>query len=291
MLSSQKVLSGHLERWACVYVRQSTTRQVRQNQESQVNQYLLIQRAEALGWPRARIRVIDSDLGLSGQSSAGRVGFQELVAEVSLGHVGIIFGYEVSRLARNNSDWYHLLDLAAVFGTLIADTDGVYDPRQYNEIVFTQMTKGRVLACGGRWDHVTDFHCFVVDDDSVDQQLYQLSALGEIELLECRLQAPAEVFDADGELGGVQLLLGLCLQLMPLLREAALRLGNLLPLALELVPADHLGQVHLEQAGLLALQLCQRSAQGTLAILQRLGEPLTRLGACQFMGDEGRIGQ
>ncbi len=133
MFSSQKVLPGHLERWACVYVRQSTTRQVRQNPESQVNQYLLIQRAEALGWPRARIRVIDSDLGMSAQSSAGRAGFQELVAEVSLGHVGIIFGYEVSRLARNNSDWYHLLDLAAVFGTLIADTDGIYDPRQYND--------------------------------------------------------------------------------------------------------------------------------------------------------------
>ena len=78
---------------------------------------------------------------------------------------------------------------------------------------------------------------------------------------------------------------------MPLLREAALRLGELLPLALELVPADQLGQVHLEQAGLLALQLGQSSAQGTLAILQRLGEPLTRLGACQFMGDEGRVCQ
>jgi DNA invertase Pin-like site-specific DNA recombinase len=133
MLSSPKILSSHLERWACVYVRQSTARQVRQNQESQVNQYLLIQRAEAFGWPQPRIRVIDSDLGLSGQTSAGRAGFQELVAEVSLGQVGIIFGYEVSRLARNNSDWYHLLDLAAVFGTLIADTDGVYDPRQYND--------------------------------------------------------------------------------------------------------------------------------------------------------------
>jgi DNA invertase Pin-like site-specific DNA recombinase len=106
---------------------------VRQNQESQVNQYQLIERAEGLGWPRERIRVIDSDLGLSGQSSEGRAGFQELVAEVSLGHVGIIFGYEVSRLARNNSDWYHLLDLAAVFGTLIADTDGIYDPRLYND--------------------------------------------------------------------------------------------------------------------------------------------------------------
>jgi len=82
---------------------------------------------------KERIRVIDADLGLSGQGSDYRSGFQELVAEVSLGHIGIIFGYEVSRLARNNSDWYHLLDLAAVFGSLIADTDGVYDPRLYND--------------------------------------------------------------------------------------------------------------------------------------------------------------
>jgi DNA invertase Pin-like site-specific DNA recombinase len=133
MHSGQKITVRHLERPACIYIRQSTARQVRQNQESQVNQYQLIERAEGLGWPRERIRVIDSDLGLSGQSSAGRAGFQELVAEVSLGHVGIIFGYEVSRLARNNSDWYHLLDLAAVFGTLIADTDGIYDPRLYND--------------------------------------------------------------------------------------------------------------------------------------------------------------
>jgi len=81
------------------------------------------------------------------------------------------------------------------------------------EMVFTQMTKGRVLARGRRWDHVTDFHRFVVDDDSVDQQRYQLSALGEVELLERRLQAPTEVFDAGGELAGVPLLLGLCLQL------------------------------------------------------------------------------
>jgi hypothetical protein len=166
-----------------------------------------------------------------------------------------------------------------------------YNGRQTIEIVFTQMTKGCVLACGSRWDHVTDFDRFVVNDDSVNQQFYQLSALGEIELLECRLQAPTEVVDASGELGCVQLLLGLCLQLTQLLREATLRLSNLLPFAFELVPADHLGQVHLEQAGLLALQLRQGGSQGTLAILQCLWEPLTRLGACQFMGDEGWICQ
>src|SRR5438093_9189071 len=128
-----KLTKDHWKRLACVYVRQSTLKQVERNRESQVNQYQLVERAEVLGWPRERIRVIDADLGLSGQSSTNRTGFKELVAEVSLEHVGIIFGYEVSRLARNNGDWYHLLDLAAVFGTLIADTDGIYDPKLYND--------------------------------------------------------------------------------------------------------------------------------------------------------------
>lgn len=128
-----KIAEEHLARQAYIYVRQSSQKQVMQNKESQVNQYLLVERAEQLGWKRDRVRVIDTDLGLSGKESASRTGFQELVAEVSLGHVGIVFGYEVSRLARNNSDWYHLLDLAAVFNTLIADHDGIYDPRLYND--------------------------------------------------------------------------------------------------------------------------------------------------------------
>jgi DNA invertase Pin-like site-specific DNA recombinase len=128
-----KIRADHLRRLAYIYIRQSTFKQVERNRESQVNQYQLVQRAEALGWSRERIRVIDIDQGLSGKGSEYRQGFQELVAEISLGHVGILFGYEVSRLARNNRDWYHLLDLAAVFGALIADGDGVYDPRLYND--------------------------------------------------------------------------------------------------------------------------------------------------------------
>ncbi len=130
---SAKVTLQHLQRLAYVYVRQSSPKQVERNRESQLYQYQLSQRAQHLGWSAERIRVIDADLGLSGQGSQYRDGFQELVAEVSLGHVGIIFGYEVSRLARNNGDWYHLLDLASVFGTLIADADGIYDPRLYND--------------------------------------------------------------------------------------------------------------------------------------------------------------
>ena len=128
-----KITPAHQQRLAFIYVRQSTPKQVAQNQESQQYQYRLQQHAQELGWSADRVRVIDSDLGLSGKESAGRSGFQELVAEVSLGHVGIVFGYEVSRLARNNRDWYLLLDLASVFSTLIADNDGIYDPRLYND--------------------------------------------------------------------------------------------------------------------------------------------------------------
>jgi DNA invertase Pin-like site-specific DNA recombinase len=113
-LLSAKITATHLDRLAYLYIRQSTPKQVEHNRESQAYQYQLTQRAEQLGWRPDRIRILDGDLGLSANSSEHRDGFQELVAEVSLGHVGIIFGYEVSRLARNNRDWYHLLDLAAL---------------------------------------------------------------------------------------------------------------------------------------------------------------------------------
>jgi DNA invertase Pin-like site-specific DNA recombinase len=128
-----KITAEHSKRLVYIYIRQSTLKQVERNKESQIYQYRLIERAETLGWSRDRIQVIDVDLGLSGKGSEYRQGFQEIVAAISLGHVGILFGYEVSRLARNNRDWYHLLDLAAVFGTLIADCDGIYDPRLYND--------------------------------------------------------------------------------------------------------------------------------------------------------------
>jgi DNA invertase Pin-like site-specific DNA recombinase len=132
-LGSSKITPRHRERLACIYVRQSTPKQVAQHQESQRYQYQLAARAQALGWPADRTQIIATDLGVSGAQSDHRDGFQELVSAVSLGHVGILFGYEVSRLARNNRDWYHLLDLAAVFGTLIADVEGIYDPRLYND--------------------------------------------------------------------------------------------------------------------------------------------------------------
>src|SRR5262245_25452985 len=129
---AEKVTLAHRERRAIVYVRQSTPRQVRENRASQANQYALVDRAVALGWPRPLVQVIDDDLGQSGRDGE-RPGFQALVAEVSLGRVGLVLAFEASRLARNNADWYRLLDLAALVSTLIADVDGVFDPRQYND--------------------------------------------------------------------------------------------------------------------------------------------------------------
>jgi DNA invertase Pin-like site-specific DNA recombinase len=128
-----KVSPDHLDRDAYLYVRQSTLRQVMENTESTQRQYALRERAIALGWPIERVQVIDCDQGQSGASAADREGFQRLVAEVSLGHVGIVLGLEVSRLARNNSDWHRLLEICALTGTLILDEDGLYDPSQFND--------------------------------------------------------------------------------------------------------------------------------------------------------------
>ncbi len=128
-----KVRAAHLERDAYLYVRQSTIRQVFENTESTKRQYALRQRAVALGWPIERVYVIDSDLGQSGASAADREGFKRLITEVSLGRVGIVLGLEVSRLARNNKDWHHLLELCAFTDALILDEDGLYDPNDFND--------------------------------------------------------------------------------------------------------------------------------------------------------------
>jgi DNA invertase Pin-like site-specific DNA recombinase len=133
LLLSNKVQGRHLDRMAVVYVRQSSARQVVENRESTRLQYGLRERAIALGWPSTRVLVIDEDLGQSGQSIAGRPGFQRLLAEVGLDHVGIILGIEMSRLARSCRDWHQLLELCAIFGTLIGDADGVFDPCEYND--------------------------------------------------------------------------------------------------------------------------------------------------------------
>ncbi|MGH8930938.1 MAG: recombinase family protein, partial [Egibacteraceae bacterium] len=128
-----KVSAAHLGRDAYVYVRQSSLTQVREHTESLQRQYELVERARMLGWAAHQVVVIDEDLGRSGAEATARAGFQRLVADVGLGRVGLVVGIEVSRLARNNTDWYHLLDLCALTDTLIADSDGLYHPADYND--------------------------------------------------------------------------------------------------------------------------------------------------------------
>jgi DNA invertase Pin-like site-specific DNA recombinase len=129
----QKVKASHLKRDAYLYIRQSTIRQVFENTESTKRQYGLRERAVALGWPLERIHVIDSDLGQSGASAVDRSGFQRLVSEVGMGQAGIVLGLEVSRLARNSTDWHRLLEICALTDTLILDEDGIYDPTHFND--------------------------------------------------------------------------------------------------------------------------------------------------------------
>jgi DNA invertase Pin-like site-specific DNA recombinase len=138
-MSEPKITTTHLRRAAVVYVRQSTTAQISRNRESTARQYDLVARATELGWPRSAVRVIDDDLGVSGASATGRAGFAELAAQVGLGQVGIVLALEVSRLARNNADWYRLLDLAEMTDTLIADADGIYHPGLFNDRMLLSM--------------------------------------------------------------------------------------------------------------------------------------------------------
>src|SRR5438309_3029909 len=128
-----KINSTHLGRAAYIYLRQSTPAQVEHNRESTQRQYALASRATTLGWPSQQVIVVDEDLGLSGSGIVERNGFARLTAEVALGHVGIVLGLEVSRLARNNADWYRLLDLCGLTDTLIGDADGIYHPAIFND--------------------------------------------------------------------------------------------------------------------------------------------------------------
>jgi DNA invertase Pin-like site-specific DNA recombinase len=130
---SDKIQRRHRERAAIVYVRQSTVQQIERHQESTRLQYALADRAFHFGWGRGSITVIDDDLGRSGASIEGRLGFQRLVAEVGVGRVGLVLGVEMSRLARSCRDWHQLLEICALFDTLIADADGVYDPGNDND--------------------------------------------------------------------------------------------------------------------------------------------------------------
>ncbi len=123
----------HRAKMAYVYIRQSSLMQVTRHAESTDLQYSLVERAVALGWPRERVELIDEDLGKSGAQAEGRVGFQRLLAEISLARVGLVLSFDASRLARNNRDWYQLLEVCSIFGTLIADGERIYDPRLYHD--------------------------------------------------------------------------------------------------------------------------------------------------------------
>jgi len=133
MTDLSKIKPSHTQRAAFVYIRQSTPGQVEHNRESTARQYALADRARQLGWSKEQVVVIDEDLGLSGSSADKRSGFTRLTSEVALAHVGIVLGLEVSRLARNNADWYRLLELCGVTDTLIGDNDGIYHPALFND--------------------------------------------------------------------------------------------------------------------------------------------------------------
>src|SRR5499427_5074399 len=133
MTDSSKIKLTHTQRTACVYIRQSSPGQVEHNRESTARQYALSGRAGQLGWTKEQVVIIDEDLGLSGSGADQRSGFARLTSEVAMAHVGIVLGLEVSRLARNNADWYRLLELCGITDTLIGDADGVYHPALFND--------------------------------------------------------------------------------------------------------------------------------------------------------------
>jgi DNA invertase Pin-like site-specific DNA recombinase len=131
--SPSKIRDRHLDRLAMVYVRQSSPQQVIENRESRERQYALAEFAQRLGWPAERVVIVDEDQGQSGKSADNRSGFQRLMTEVSLNHVGIVLGLELSRLSRSSRDWHQLIDVCAIFNTLLCDQDGVYDPLDSND--------------------------------------------------------------------------------------------------------------------------------------------------------------
>jgi len=145
-----KIQGWHRDRLAVIYVRQSSRQQVADHGESTRLQYGLADRAVALGWPASRVMVIDEDLGRSAANAAERPGFARLVAEITMGHAGLVLGLEMSRLARAGRDWYQLIELCSLAGALLADADGVYDPNWYNDRLLLglkgTMTEGRAAS-------------------------------------------------------------------------------------------------------------------------------------------------
>src|SRR3954452_16586054 len=128
-----KITDHHLNKLAIVYVRQSSPHQVFDHKESRERQYAMADHAVALGWPADRVLVIDEDQGRSGRAAGPRLGFQHLLAEVTMDHVGVVLGLELCRLSRSSKDWYHLVEVCGVFGTLLADQDRLYDPNDVSD--------------------------------------------------------------------------------------------------------------------------------------------------------------
>ena len=148
---SEKIRGEHLQRGAYVYVRQSTPYQVRNHLEGKERQYALAERAKQLGF--SKVIVIDEDLGRSGSGSQERLGFGRLLASVCQGLAGAVFALEASRLARNNRDWHHLVDLCALAETLLIDTDGIYDPRSLNDRLLLGLKGSRRSLNSGCYDN------------------------------------------------------------------------------------------------------------------------------------------
>jgi DNA invertase Pin-like site-specific DNA recombinase len=148
-MKQEKIQANHLKRKAVIYIRQSSFLQVEQHQESRKRQYQLVEQAKAMGWVAAQCEVIDDDLGISGAQSHNRPGYQRLISMIALQEVGIVFGLEISRLARNSLDMYQLLELAAAFDVLIADEDGIYDPGDFNDRLLLGL-KGTISEVSAR---------------------------------------------------------------------------------------------------------------------------------------------
>ena len=148
--STAKIRDVHVNRLAMVYVRQSTPQQVLENRESRERQYALAEFAQRLGWSAERVVVVDEDQGQSGKTAPERSGFQRLMTEVSLNHVGLVLGLELSRLARSNKDWHQLIDVCGIFNTLLCDQDGVYDPLDSNDRLLLGMRGVFRWSCTSR---------------------------------------------------------------------------------------------------------------------------------------------
>ncbi len=181
---NHKIISTHLSRRACVYLRQSTTYQVESNRESTERQYALAERALSLGWDQTQIQILDRDLGKSGQTTSGREDFHQLMAAVSLGEVGAVFALEASRLSRSQADWHKLLDICALTDTLVIDHDGIYNPNDFNDRV--------LLGFKGTWSH-TELHGM--------RLRLQGAKLNKAQKGELRCTPPTGyVYDSDGQL-------------------------------------------------------------------------------------------